>query len=89
LQIREVDIEMVVGRTLWDFLWEVAQNPRLMPSLLAGLILFEVALIIIALLIHSGLITMKFSLGSFEFDVHPLIKLSAILVIGYIARFIA
>ena len=89
MQIREVDIEMVVGRTLWDFLWEVAQNPRLMPSLLAGLILLEVALIIIALLIHSGLITMKFSLGSFEFEVHPLINLSAILAIGYIARFIA
>jgi hypothetical protein len=76
-------IEMVVGRTLWDFLWEVVQNSRLMPSLLAGMILLEVALIIIALLIHSGQITMKLSLGGFEFEVNPLIKLTTILVIGH------
>jgi hypothetical protein len=74
---------MVVGRTLWDFLWEVVQNSRLLPSLLAGMILLEVALIIIALLIHSGQITMKFSLGGFEFEVNPLIKLTTILVIGH------
>ncbi len=76
-------IEMVVGRMLWDFLWEMVQNPRLMPSLLAGLILIEIALIIIALLIHSSLISMKFSLGGFEFEVNPLIKLTVILVIGH------
>ena len=62
---------MVVGRTLWDLLWEVIQNPRLRISFLVVLILLEVALIILALLIHSGLLTMKFSLGGFEVDVHP------------------
>ena len=61
---------MVVGRTLWDLLWEVIQNPRLRISFLVMLILLEVALIILALLIHSGLLTMKFSLGGIEVDVH-------------------
>jgi hypothetical protein len=64
---------MVVGRTLWDLLWEVLQNPKLRISFLAVLVLLEVALIILALLIHSGLLTMKFSLGGLEVDVHPLI----------------
>ena len=61
---------MVVGRTLWDLLWEVIQNPRLRISFLMVLILLEVALIILALLIHSGLLTMKFSLGGIGVDVH-------------------
>ena len=61
---------MVVGRTLWDLLWEVIQNPRLRISFLLVLILLEVALIILALLIHSGLLTMKFSLGGVGVDVH-------------------
>jgi hypothetical protein len=61
---------MVVGRTLWDLLWEVIQNPRLRISFLVVLILLEVALIILALLIHSGLLTMKFSLGGLGVDVH-------------------
>ena len=61
---------MVVGRTLWDLLWEVIQNPRLRISFLVMLILLEVALIILALLIHSGLLTMKFSLGGIGVDVH-------------------
>jgi hypothetical protein len=65
--------EMVVGRTLWDLLWEVIQNPRLRASFLVVLILLELAFIILALLIHSGLITMKFSLGGFDVEVHPLI----------------
>ncbi len=64
---------MVVGRTLWDLLWEVLQNPNLRISFLAILVLLEVALIILALLIHSGLLTMKFSLGGLEVYVHPLI----------------
>ena len=61
---------MVVGRTLWDLLWEVIQNPRLRISFLMVLILLEVALIILALLIHSGLLTMKLSLGGLGVDVH-------------------
>ena len=56
---------------MWDLLWEVIQNPRLRISFLVVLILLEVALIILALLIHSGLLTMKFSLGGFGVDVHP------------------
>ena len=64
---------MVVGRTLWDLLWEVLQNPNLRFSFLAILVLLEFALIILALLIHSGLLTMKFSLDGLEVYVHPLI----------------
>jgi hypothetical protein len=60
---------MVVGRTLWDLIWEMIQNPRLRTSFLAVLILLEVALIILALLIHDGLLTMKFSLGGFDVEV--------------------
>jgi hypothetical protein len=47
------------------------QNPGLRISFLAMLILLEVAFVILALLIHGGLLTMKFSLGGFEVDVHP------------------
>jgi hypothetical protein len=61
---------MVVGRTLWDLLWEVIQNPRLRTSFLAMLILLEVAFLILALLIHGSLLTKKFSLGGLEVDVH-------------------
>jgi hypothetical protein len=64
---------MVVGRTLWDLLWVVLQNPKLRISFLAVLVLLEVAFIILALLIHTGLLTMKFSLGGLEVDVHSLI----------------
>lgn len=60
---------MVVGRTLWDLIWEMVQNPRQRASFLAVLILLEVALIILALLIHSGYLMMKFSLGGFDVEV--------------------
>ena len=60
---------MVVGRTLWDLIWEMIQNPRLRASFLAVLILLEVALVILALLINDGLLTMKFSLGGFDIEV--------------------
>lgn len=60
---------MVVGRTLWDLVWEMIQNPRLRASFLAMLILLEVALILLAILIHDGLLTMKFSLGGFDVEV--------------------
>ena len=60
---------MVVGRTLWDLIWEMIQNPRLRVSFLAVLILLEVTFIILALLIHGGLLTMKFSLGGFDIEV--------------------
>ena len=56
-----------------DLLREVNQNPRLRAYFLARFILLEVALKILALLIHSGLLTMKFNLGGFEFEVHPLV----------------
>jgi hypothetical protein len=64
---------MVVGRTLWDFLWELIQNPKLRASFLVMLILLELAFIILALLIHSGLLTMKFSFGGFEVEVPPFV----------------
>jgi hypothetical protein len=60
---------MVVGRTLWDLIWEMVQNPRQRASFLAVLIILEVALIILALLIHGGLLTMRFRLGGFDIEV--------------------
>lgn len=61
---------MVVGRTLWDFIFEALQTPGLRVYLVALLILLEVLLIILLLLVHSGLIGVKISFGGFgiEFD---------------------
>lgn len=61
---------MVVGRTLWDFIFEALQTPGLRVDLIALLILLEVMLIVLLLLVHSGLIGVKISVGGLgiEFD---------------------
>jgi len=55
---------MVVGRTLWDFIFEALQTPGLRVYLVALLILLEVMMIVLLLLVHSGLIGVKISVGS-------------------------
>jgi hypothetical protein len=54
---------MVVGRTLWDFIIELARTPGIGLVILAAFILLELLLAVILLLIHSGLITVRLSWG--------------------------
>ena len=54
---------MVVGRTLWDFVIEVIRMPGFGIVLIALLIFLEVILILILVLVHNGLICIKFSYG--------------------------
>lgn len=61
---------MVVGRTLWDFVIEAFQTPGLGVVLLALLILFELILILIILLVHNGLLDLKFSYGGLGLELH-------------------
>jgi hypothetical protein len=63
---------MVVGRTLWDFIFEALQTPGLRADLIALLILLEVMLIFLLLLVHSGLIGIKISLGSLGIELDHL-----------------
>ncbi len=64
---------MVVGRTLWDFVFEMLQAPRLRLILLAALILLDLIVIILLILIHNGLIDLKLSYGSLSVELHPLL----------------
>lgn len=64
---------MVVGRTLWDFVFEMLQAPRLRAILLAALVLLDLIFIILLLLIHNGLIDIKFSYGGASVELHPLL----------------
>jgi hypothetical protein len=50
---------MVVGRTLWDFIIELAKTPSMSLIVLAIFILLELLLAVVILLIHSGLITIR------------------------------
>ena len=50
---------MVVGRTLWDFIIELARNPSMGLIVLVIFILLELLLAVVILLIHSGLITIR------------------------------
>jgi len=63
---------MVVGRTLWDFIFEALQTPGLRVYLIALFILLEVLLIVLLLLIHSGLIGVKISFGGFGIELDHL-----------------
>ncbi len=64
---------MVVGRTLWDFVFEMLQAPRLRLILLAALVLLDLIVIILLILIHNGLIDIKFSYDSLSMELHPLL----------------
>jgi hypothetical protein len=63
---------MVVGRTMWDFVIEAFQTPGLGIILIALLILFELILILVLLLVHNGLIDLKFSYGGLGLELHQL-----------------
>lgn len=68
---------MVVGRTMWDFVIEAFQTPGLRVVLIALLILFELILIFILLLVHNGLLDLKFSYGGLGLELHQLSALVA------------
>jgi hypothetical protein len=65
-------VKMVVGRTLWDFVFEALQTPGLRVNLVALLILLELLLIVLLLLIHSGLIGVKISVGGLGIELNHL-----------------
>ncbi|MGB5100012.1 MAG: hypothetical protein WBN94_05385 [Methanothrix sp.] len=68
---------MVVGRTMWDFAIEAFQTPGLGIILIALLILFELILILVLLLVHNGLLDLKFSYGGLGLVLHQLAALVA------------
>lgn len=63
---------MVVGRTLWDFVFEAMQTPGLRVHLVALLILLELLLIVLLLLVNSGLIGVKISFGGLGIELNHL-----------------
>jgi len=63
---------MVVGRTLWDFVFEALQTPGLRVYLIALLILLELLLIVLLLLVHSGLIGVKISFAGLGIELNHL-----------------
>jgi len=68
---------MVVGRTLWDFVIEVIRMPGFGIVLIALLIFLEVILILILVLVHNGLICIKFSYGGLGLELCSLAWLGA------------
>jgi hypothetical protein len=48
---------------MWDFVIEAFQTPGLGIILIALFILFEITLILILLLVHNGVLDLKFSYG--------------------------
>ncbi|VVB71708.1 Uncharacterised protein [uncultured archaeon] len=68
---------MVVGRTLWDFVFEIFQMPGMMIYILALTILLELLFILLIISIHFGLIGVKFSFGGLGIELHGLSLLAA------------
>jgi len=68
---------MVVGRTMWDFVIEAFQTSGLGIILIALLVLFELILILILLLVHNGLLDLKFSYGGLGLELHQLAAIVA------------
>jgi len=75
--VRSGGDSIVVGRTLWDFVIEAFQTPGLGVILIALLILFEFILLLILLMVHNGLIDLKFSYGGLGLEMHQLSVLVA------------
>ncbi|MHB8119050.1 MAG: hypothetical protein ACYDHX_10045 [Methanothrix sp.] len=75
--MRSGEDSMVVGRTLWDFVIEAFQTPGIGVILIALIILFELILILILLLVHNGLLDLKFSYGSLGLELYQLAALVA------------
>jgi hypothetical protein len=68
---------MVVGRTLWDFVFEIFQMPGMRAYLLVLIILLEVLFILFLVLIHFGFIGIKFSLGGLGIELQSIAPLAA------------
>ncbi|HUI40133.1 MAG TPA: hypothetical protein VLY86_04340 [Methanothrix sp.] len=62
-----------MGRTLWDFVFEMLQAPRLRMVLLAALVFLDLIIIILLLLIHAGLIDIGIGYRGLSVEVHPLL----------------
>ena len=60
------------GKDLWDFVIEAFQTPGLSVILIALLILSELILILIILLVHNGLLDLKFSYGGLGVGAAPI-----------------
>jgi hypothetical protein len=67
------EVLMVVGRTLWDFVFEMLQAPRLRLILLAALVFLDLIIIILLLLMHAGLINIRLGYGGLSVEVHHLL----------------
>jgi hypothetical protein len=65
------ELQMVVGRTLWDFVIEVIQTPGLRTGFLAFLIILEIALIVLQILVSSGAVGFKLGIGGVEVVFRP------------------
>lgn len=63
---------MVVGRTLWDFIIEMAMTPGIGAMLLAAFVLLEMVIIVI-LLIYSGILSIKLNYGGLDLELNQLI----------------
>lgn len=64
---------MAVGRTLWDFMFEVTQNPGTRSALVAAMMLLEASLLLLALLVGMGWLTLRLSFGGLEVEVRHLV----------------
>ena len=62
---------MVVGRTLWDFIIEMAMTQGIGALLLAVFLLLEMIIIVI-LLIHSGLLSIRLDYGMLDLEMNHL-----------------
>jgi len=62
---------MVVGRTLWDFIIEMAMTQGIGALLLAVFLLLEMIIIVI-LLIHSGILSIRLNYGVLYLETHHL-----------------
>ena len=62
---------MVVGRTLWDFIIEMAMTQGIGALLLAVFLLLEL-IIIVMLLIHSGILSIRLNYGVLDLEMHYL-----------------
>ncbi len=62
---------MVVGRTLWDFIMEMIMTSGIGAMLLAVFVLLEMIVIVI-LLIHSGILSIRLNYGGLDLELHHL-----------------
>lgn len=54
---------MVVGRTIWDFMLEIFRMPGMATAIIALAILLELILILTLILVQAGLLDLRLSYG--------------------------